>query len=164
MKTMVSRHARLTGRLAAAAALAASGPLLAGTITGGVAFPGDAIPALTVVAVEQASGKQFTVATRAGQRSYRLDVTAGRYIVFAIPHGPGVGDEAGQPPLRGAYSTFSLCVLGSPEKAAAGECQEHLLLTVDVGANETRKRVDLYDWYLPEQEKARILAIKVETP
>lgn len=161
---MVSKHARLSGRFAAAVALAASGPLLAGTITGGVAFPGDAIPALTVVAVEQTSGKQFTVATRAGQRSYRLDVTPGRYIVFAIPHGPGLDDEAGQPPLRGAYSTFSLCVLGSPEKAAAGECQEHLLLAVDVGAKETRKRVDLYDWYLPEQEKARILAIKVETP
>jgi len=35
---------------------------------------------------------------------------------------------------------------------------------LEVGANETRKRVDLYDWYLPEQERARILAIKVETP
>ncbi len=64
----------------------------------------------------------------------------------------------------GAYSAFSQCVLNSPDKAAAGECQDHKLLAFEVGANETRKRVDLYDWYLPEQERARILAIKVETP
>jgi hypothetical protein len=29
-----------------------------------------------------------------------------------------------------------------------------------VGAQETRKRVDLYDWYLPEEEKAKVLAVK----
>jgi hypothetical protein len=161
---MVRIQARLTRRVAVVAALIASAPVSAGTITGGVAFPGDSIPALTVVAVDQTTGKQFQVATRAGQRSYRLDVGDGRYIVFAIPHGSGVGDEPGQPPLRGAYSAFSQCVLNSPEKAAAGECQDHKLLALEVGANETRKRIDLYDWYLPEQERARILAIKVETP
>jgi len=153
------------GRAAAAlAAVVISAPLFAGTITGGVAFPGDNIPSLTVVAVEQTSGRQFQVSTRAGQRSYRLDVPEGRYLVFAIPHGAGVEDEPGQPPLRGAYSAFSLCVLSSPEKAAAGACQDHQLLSVDVTATGTRKRIDLYDWYLPEQEKDRILAIKVETP
>jgi hypothetical protein len=161
---MVCIQARLARRVAAVAALIASAPVWAGTITGGVAFPGDSIPALTVVAVDQRTGKQFQVATRAGQRSYRLDLGEGRYIVFAIPHGPGVGDEPGQSPLRGAYSAYSLCVLSWPEKAAAGECQDHKLLFVEVGAKDTRKRIDLYDWYLPEQEKARVLAIKVETP
>jgi len=152
---------------AAAVALAAgltALPALAGTITGGVAFPGDSIPALTVVAVEQTSGKQYTVVTSAGQRSYRLEVAEGRYIVFAVPHGAGVEDEPGQPPLRGAYSAFSNCVLVSPEKAAAGECRDHQLLTVEVGATQTRKRIDLYDWYLPEEEKAKILSIKLEKP
>ena len=147
------------GAVFALAALAAS----AGTITGGVAFPGDTIPALTVVAVEQTSGKQFATETKAGQRSYRLELPEGRYIVFAIPHGPGVEDEAGQPALRGAYSAFSVCVLATPEKAAEGGCQDHQLLTVELGAKETRRRVDLYDWYLPEPEKARILAIRVQS-
>ena len=119
---------------------------------------------MTVVAVDQKSGKQFQVETRAGQRSYRLDVADGSYIVFAVPHGAGVGDEPGQPQLRGAYSAFSQCVLESPEKARAGECQDHKLIPVEVGAKDTRKRVDIYDWYLPETVKARILKIKVETP
>ena len=158
---MVPTQARRTGRLAVlAAALIASAPAFAGSITGGLAFPGDAIPALTVVAVDLDTGKQFSVETRAGQRSYRLDVAAGRYIVFAVPHGPGVEDEPGEQPLRGAYSAFSVCVLSAPDKAEAGQCQDHQLLTVEVGDKDTRRRVDLYDWYLPEEEKAKVLAVK----
>jgi hypothetical protein len=161
MKTMVCKQARWAWRFATLpAALVASAPAFAGTITGGLAFPGDVIPELTVVAVEQASGKQYRVETLAGQRSYRIDVAPGRYIVFAVPHGPGVEDEPGETPLRGAYSTFSLCVLNTPERAAAGQCEEHQLLIIEVGAKDTRRRVDLYDWYLPEEEKARVLAIK----
>ena len=161
---MVSKQAGVTAPLAALVALVLSGPLLAGTITGGVAFPGDSITPLTVVADDQTNGRQFTVATRAAQPGYRLDAPAGRYVVFAIPRGPVGADKADQPPLRGAYSAFSLCVLGSPEMSAAGECTDHRLLAVDVGADETRNRIDLYDWYLPQEEKARILAIEVETP
>jgi hypothetical protein len=158
---MNPRQARAAWRVTAlAAALIASTSAFAGSITGGLAFPGDAIPALTVVAVDVNSGKQYRIETRAGQRSYRLDVAAGRYIVFAVPHGPGVEDEPGEQPLRGAYSAFSVCVLSAPDKAEAGQCQDHQLLTVDVGAQETRKRVDLYDWYLPEEEKAKVLAVK----
>jgi hypothetical protein len=161
---MACMNLRLARRIAAIAGAIGSAPLWAGTITGGVAFPGDSIPALTVVAVDQKSGKQFQVETRAGQRSYRIDVADGSYIVFAVPHGAGVRDEPGQPPLRGAYSAFSQCVLSSPEKARAGECQDHNLLVVDVASDDTRKRVDIYDWYLPAAEKARIMTIKVETP
>lgn len=155
---------KLSRVAATVAATVICAPIWAGTITGGVAFPGDNIPALTVVAVDQATNRQFQVSTRAGQRSYRIDVPQGRYLIFAIPHGAGVEDEPGQPALRGAYSAFSLCVLSSPEKAAAGACQDHELLSVDVTANGTRKRIDLYDWYLPDPEKNKILAIKVETP
>jgi len=144
-----------TGIALAFASAAAAG----GTITGGVAFPGDSIPALTVVAVAQSGGAQFKVDTKPGQLSYRLEVPEGRYIVFAIPHGPGVEDEPGQPPMRGAYTAFSDCVLNDPQKAADGQCTDHELRTVEVGAKQTRKRIDVYDWYLPEQEKARILAI-----
>jgi len=155
------RPAGRVWRLAAlAATLTMSASAFAGSISGGLAFPGDAIPALTVVAVDLNSGKQYRLETRAGQRSYRLEVAAGRYIVFAVPHGPGVEDEPGEQPLRGAYSAFSVCVLSAPDKAEAGQCQDHQLLTVEVGAQETRKRVDLYDWYLPEAEKARVLAVK----
>jgi len=136
----------------------ASAPAFGGTITGGLAFPGDSIPALTVVAVSESGGAQFTVDTKPGQLSFRLEVPEGRYIVFAVPHGPGVEDEPGQPPMRGAYTAFSECVLGDPEKAAEGQCQDHQLRTVEVGAKQTRKRIDVYDWYLPEQEKARILS------
>lgn len=140
----------------------ASGSVAAGTITGGVAFPGDNIPALTVVAVDQGSGKQFKRETREGQRSYRMDVPPGRYIVFAIPHGAGVSDEPGQVPMRGAYSKFSTCVLSSPDKAAAGECKEHDLISVEVGASDVHKRIDIYDWYLPEAEQAKVLGIQVD--
>jgi len=156
--------ATLARHITAIAAAVASAPVWAGAITGGVAFPGDSIPALTVVAVDQKSGKQFQVETRAGQRSYRLDVADGSYIVFAVPQGAGVGDEPGQAPLRGAYSAFSECVLSSPEKARNGDCQDHKLLAVEVGPKDTRKRIDIYDWYLPAAEKARIMGIKVETP
>jgi hypothetical protein len=138
-----------------------SGAAAAGTITGGLAFPGDSIPALTVVAVEESSGAQHTLETKEGQRSYRLEVPAGRYIVFAVPHGPGVEDEPGQPALRGAYSAFSVCVLNTPQKAAAGECTDHALLSVEVGAKDIRKQVNLYDWYLPEEEKSKLLAIRL---
>jgi hypothetical protein len=158
---MLPRDARKAWQLAVlAAASMASASAFAGSIIGGLAFPGDAIPALTVVAVDQTTGRQYSVETRAGQRSYRLDVDAGRYIVFAVPHGAGVEDEPGEHPLRGAYSAFSLCVLNTPDRAEAGQCQDHQLLTVEVGAKDTRKRVDLYDWYLPEEEKAKVLAVK----
>ena len=158
---MNPRQARTVWRvMALTGALIGSASAFAGSITGGLAFPGDAIPALTVVAVDLNSGKQYSVETRAGQRSYRLDVAAGRYIVFAVPHGPGVEDEPGEQPLRGAYSAFSVCVLSAPDKAEAGQCRDHQLLPVEVGAQETRKRVDLYDWYLPEEEKAKVLAVK----
>jgi len=148
----------LTLGLAALSAAAA-----AGTITGGLAFPGDEIPALTIIAVEQTSGKQYTVETKAGQRSYRIEVPGGRYIVFAVPHGAGVDDEPGQVQLRGAYSQFSACVMNSPEKATKGECNEHDLLTVEVAAKDVRRRVDVYDWYLPDAEKSKILAIQVDS-
>jgi hypothetical protein len=161
MSTMSPKQARAAWCVVMlAGALIASTSAFAGSITGGLAFPGDAIPALTVVAVDMNSGKQYRIETRAGQRSYRLDVAAGRYSVFAVPHGPGVEDEPGEQPLRGAYSAFSVCVLSAPDKAEAGQCQDHQLLTVDVGAQETRKRIDLYDWYLPEEEKAKVLAVK----
>ena len=139
-----------------------AGTAMAGTITGGLAFPGEDIPALTVVAVEQGSSKQYSIETKAGQRSYRLDVPQGRYIVFAVPHGPGVADEPGQTPLRGAYSKFSACVMNSPDKAAKGECSEHDLLTVEVAAKDVQKRIDVYDWYLPEAEKSKLLAIQLD--
>jgi len=158
---MVSIQARRAWRVAAlAVTLTASTATFAGSITGGLAFPGDSIPALTVVAVDLDTGKQYSVETRAGQRSYRLDVAAGRYIVFAVPHGPGVEDEPGEQPLRGAYSAFSVCVLSAPDKAETGQCQDHQLLAVEVGDKDIHRRVDLYDWYLPEEEKAKVLAVK----
>jgi len=148
--------------LIVAAALAnLSGPALAGTITGGLAFPGETIPALTVVAVEQ-GGKQFSVQTKAGQRSYRIEVPKGSYIVFAVPHGEGVSDEPGQAPLRGAYSKFSTCVMNTPDKAEKGECTEHDLLTVEVVGKDVHKRIDVYDWYLPDAEKGKLLAIQLD--
>jgi hypothetical protein len=154
---------KAAGRVALVVCLTAlSGAAVAGTITGGLAFPGEDIPALTVVAVEQGSGKQFSVETKAGQRSYRLDVPQGRYIVFAVPHGTGVADEPGQTPLRGAYSKFSACVMDSPDKAAKGECNEHDLLTVEVAARDVHKRIDVYDWYLPDAEKGKLLAIQLD--
>jgi len=158
---MVPMQTRRAWQVAAlVAGLLASAPALSGSIIGGLAFPGDSIPALTVVAVDLDTGKQYSVETRVGQRSYRLDVAAGRYIVFAVPHGPGVEDEPGEQPLRGAYSAFSLCVLSSPDRAEAGQCQDHQLLAVEVGDKEIRRRIDLYDWYLPEEEKAKVLAVR----
>jgi len=154
----IDRIRWMIGASAVAAALA-SGHARGGTITGGVAFPGDSIPALTVVAVTEGGGAHFSVETKAGQRSYRLDVPEGRYIVFAIPHGAGVQDEPGQPAMRGAYSAFSECVLDDPDKAAEGQCEDHELRIVEVGAKQTRRHVNLYDWYLPEQEKARLLSM-----
>ena len=159
---MYKGNGRKTMTAAAMSLALWSGAACSGTLSGGLAFPGDEIPALTVVAVEQGSGKQFSVETRVGQRSYRLNVPQGRYIVFAVPHGAGVGDEPGQTPLRGAYSKFSACVMSAPDKAAQGQCTEHDLIPVEVGAKDVQKRIDVYDWYLPEAEKGKLLAIQLE--
>jgi hypothetical protein len=161
MRNVISK--RTMAQLAMALGLTSlCGAASAGTLTGGLAYPGNEIPALTVVAVEQGSGKQFSVQTKAGQRGYRMEVPQGRYIVFALPHGTGAGDEPADKALRGAYSKYSACVMSSPDKASKGECNEHDLITVDVSAKDMHKRIDVYDWYLPEDQKSKLLAIRLD--
>lgn len=161
MNSTGSTQAKWMGRYAAVALLALAEPLSAGTITGGLAYPGDKIPALTVVAVEQGSGKQYTVATRPGQRTYRLEVPAGRYLVFALPRGAHAADEA---PKRGAYTAASACILSTTDLDGANECHDHQLLTVEVSDTELLRQINVYDWFLPAAEHKRILAISVEAP
>jgi hypothetical protein len=53
-------------------------------------------------------------------------------------------------------------VLADPQKAAEGKCNEHDLLAVEVSAKDVQKRIDVYDWYLPEAEKSKLLSIQVD--
>jgi hypothetical protein len=53
--------------------------------------------------------------------------------------------------------------MSSPDKASKGECNQHDLITVDVSAKDMHKRIDVYDWYLPDDQKSKLLAIRLDS-
>lgn len=132
--------------LMAAAGLVASLPLAAATLGGSLAYPGEELPAMTIVA-RDAAGATFTVRTRPQQRRYQLEVPAGTYVVFAIPLGADA--MPGQPPLRGAHTAYSVCARDQA-KLLAGGCRTGPLIEVSVAQRDAREDVDVDDWYLPD--------------
>ncbi len=143
--------------LLAAAALCAH----AGSIGGELAYPGEEIPALVVVAADKVSGRQFSVRTAANQRTYRIEIPAGvrgSFLVFALPV-EEVRQPWGEPPLRGAYTFASLCAVATPGKNVAGGCKDHRLLAVEVSGDKDVTRIAIDDWYLGAEEIARLPAL-----
>lgn len=132
--------------LLATAALLFGSPLSAATLGGKLAYPGEGLPAMIVVA-RDAAGATFSIETRAGQARYRLEVPAGSYVLFAIPLGNP--PQPGQVPLRGAHTEYSVCGRDKA-KMLAGACRTGPLVEVRVSADEQREDVDVDDWYLPD--------------
>ena len=100
-----------------------------------------------IVVARNAAGETRQVETKPGQERYRLQVPAGRYVVYAIPI--GIGPAPGQIPLRGAHTAYSLCARDKA-KLQAGRCQTGPLEEIRVAEADQRENVDIDDWYLPD--------------
>lgn len=143
--------------LLAAAAITAH----AGSISGELAYPGEEIPALVVVAADKVSGRQYSVRTAVNQKTYRIEIPAGvrgSFLVFALP-AEEVRQPWSEPPLRGAYTFASLCAVATPGKNIAGGCRDHRPLAVEVAGDAQLTRIAIDDWYLGAEEIARLPAL-----
>lgn len=131
----------------ALASLALSGAhVQAATIEGKLAYPGEEIPAMVIVAYNLDTRTRYTFDSPAKARRYRIEVPGGRYYVYALSH------EGGPTPPRGAYSAYTVCGQRSPQRMQDGKCNEHRVLELHVADRERRADIDLDDWYLPASE------------
>jgi hypothetical protein len=131
-----------------------AGAANAATLSGRLGYPGTPLPAMTVVARDVAAGKAYTEHTAPGQSSYRLDVPAGTYIVFAVPD--GVPDSK----VRGAYTLYSVCARDAA-RLRAGGCSTGPLVSVRIRDSDVLRSVDIDDWYMPEKLAA---TLRLPTP
>lgn len=136
----------------ASLSLLAGAAVQAATIEGRLSYPSEEIPPLVIVAYNLDTRTRHTFETPAKARRYRVDVPAGRYYVYALSAEPGAT------PLRGAYSTYTVCGQRSPKQMQDGKCTENRVLEVVLGANDRRADIDLDDWYLPEAEMYKLPA------
>jgi hypothetical protein len=126
----------------------------AATLSGRLGYPGTPLPAMMVVARDVAAGKAYTQNTARGQSSYRLEVPAGTYIVFAVPD--GVPD----PKVRGAYTLYSVCARDTA-RLRAGGCSTGPLVSVRIREGDVLTGVDIDDWHVPEKLAA---TLRLPTP
>jgi hypothetical protein len=131
------------------AAMCFAGSAGAATLSGRLSYPSTPLPAMTVVARDVAAGKAYTEHTARGQSTYRLDLPAGTYIVFAVPEG------APDPKARGAYTLYSVCARDTA-RARAGGCSTGPLLSVRIRDRDTLAGVDIDDWKLPDKLAATL--------
>ena len=113
------------------------------TLAGRLTYPGEGLPAMTVVAREASGQNVFSTHTTRGQSSYRLAVRPGAYVVFAVP------DVAPDPKLRGAYTEYSLCAR-ERTKLLAGRCRTGALVVVNVADGDAKTGINVDDWNLSE--------------
>ena len=134
-----------------AAVLAALMPSItwAGTVNGGIAFPGRTPPAATVYVRSLDGLTLHQQRLKGGETEYSLEVPAGRYWVFARPEEPGLAG------LYGAHTQFSLCSRRSTT-ADAADCQDHALAVIEVAAGSATLRVDIDDWMLSEETATQL--------
>mgnify|MGYP001594591082 CR=1 FL=1 len=137
-----------------AALLLCAAEAWAATLSGRLAYPGESIPPMTVVARERASGKAYAVDTRAGQPRYQLNVPAGSYELFAIPR-DAPAPRAGQAAVRGAHTSYSICARDAAQ-LNAGRCQTGPLILVRVPADAVRSDLDIDDWFMPDSVVATL--------
>jgi hypothetical protein len=135
--------------LAAVASLGQSAGALAGTIEGAVAFPSPLVPSMLVYASELDTARIHTVQLARGQTNFSVEVPAGRYLVFLAPNEPGA------PNIYGAYTRYSVCAAHQ-----AGNCDDHALLPVSIGAKASRSTVTIDDWYLSDDTAEQIDRIR----
>lgn len=103
------------------------------TIQGRKIFPSEAIPADFRVCAANLASHAETCTAAGGAPTYRLQVPAGSYRVYAI-----VPSFDGS--YRAYYSRFVTCGLRA-------ECTDHSPLTVTVAAGQTVDGIDAGDFY-----------------
>lgn len=142
----------MIGLAAAAQGAVAGGPVAAhGVISGRIELPGRAAaPALIVVARGLDGQGDHLVRVAESTTGYRVEVPAGRYIVFAVPQ-----DAAD--PRRGAYTGFSQCArIIRQGGRAIRPCTTSPPLTVEIAPGAERRDVDLDDWALKDEVAATL--------
>jgi hypothetical protein len=115
-------------------------PTSAGSLSGQLSYPSEAIPALRVVAFDVNSQDYFYIETSYNQISYQITgLPAGTYFVVAYTLGGG-SFPAG---LSGGYTEATLCGLSA-------NCTDHSLSPVNVTPGQDTPNVDPTDWYAGE--------------
>lgn len=125
-----------------------------GEIGGRIEFPGEGVPAMTLVLLERNDPTPRRVPIAAGQERYSLRVAPGTYTVFAIP------EERPDPLLVGAHTRYSAC--NARQRAggeADGSCRTGPPLDVVVVAGARIEDADIDDWYLEEPVASALLAL-----
>ncbi len=115
-------------------------PSSAAPLSGRLATPAGAAPALTVYAWSLTRARLYWVSTAAGQAGYTIEVPPGRYWLFAAPAEPGA------PQVYGAHTQFVPCARATREP---GECVTHALRAVAAGRKAVGG-IDLTDWHLDD--------------
>lgn len=109
-----------------------NGEGIPGVISGSLSYPSEQIPRLAVVFFNLDDGSWWWIGTAVNQASYQMTVPVGRYHVVAYAEGG----------IAGGYSAAVPCGL-------TVACNDHSLLTVQVGSNERVTGIDVTDWYAP---------------
>jgi hypothetical protein len=111
-------------------------PILPGSITGNLSYPGGFIPALRIVAFRIGDNFWKSVDMAQNARTYRLnDLPPGKYFVVAYLAVPGKTD----PTYGGGYSRAVPCGL-------TAKCTDHALLEVEVRSGEVTGNIHPADW------------------
>ncbi|MEW4448270.1 hypothetical protein [Qipengyuania sp. JC766] len=119
---------------AASAPAAISAAPTPGSIAGQLSYPSDYLPEdLTVCARNETSGEEYCERRAEGADSYRIEVPAGSYTVWASTADYGAD-------YRAYYSNAVPCGLSV-------DCPDHDPIVVEVGAGEARTGIDPADWY-----------------
>jgi hypothetical protein len=107
----------------------------AGTISGSLSYPSEAIPPLRIVAfAADTLEPAATLETAANQSDYSISVPYGAYYVVAYT-------LDGR--LAGGYSSAVICGLSV-------DCADHTLIPVVVAPGYAPEGIDPADWYAPE--------------
>ncbi|MDX9991011.1 MAG: hypothetical protein RBS68_03075 [Anaerolineales bacterium] len=113
---------------------------VAGSLSGKLSYPAEAIPPMRVVAFRVGSDAFFLTETALNQPTYRIEnLPEGKYHVVAYTLG-GDGFPAG---LAGGYTQAVLCGMSA-------DCTEHSLAEVIVFDGEESADVDILDWLQPD--------------
>lgn len=109
-----------------------------GTLSGRVGYPSSGNPVLDVFAIDADDPSRFYVQQLTmNQPFWSLRVAPGRYYLVAYTAEPGTFT------IAGAYTEYVRCGM------LAG-CQDHSLIAVTVGENQSVPDINIGDWYAPE--------------
>lgn len=103
-----------------------------GVISGSLGYPSEQIPRLAIVFFNLDDGTWWWIGTAVNQSSYQMTVPVGNYHVVAYAEGG----------IAGGYTAAVPCGLSVA-------CNDHSLLTVNVGSNARVNGIDVTDWYAP---------------